>query len=179
MPRQTQPAATLTTPLTPPRPPAVDRVAAVLASGGEHTAEHLAAHTGLGSSTVRKALLALLAAGRSHRVGGGLDGGRRQPNRWSAVPADTTPGAETPSRAAAPTLEPAPQPARRLVRGGLAAQVAAYLQDHPDSDFGPVAVAKALGGRSAGAVGNALTKLTDAGAVVPVSDHPKRYRHRG
>ena len=54
----------------------------------------------------------------------------------------------------------------------------AYLRDHP-GEHTPTAVARALEGRSAGAVGNALAKLADAGEAVQTSPAPRRYRATG
>jgi hypothetical protein len=42
----------------------------------------------------------------------------------------------------------------------------------------PTWLAKAAGGRSAGAVGNCLERLVTAGVAVRVSDHPKAYLPR-
>src|SRR5712691_11554315 len=69
---------------------------------------------------------------------------------------------------------PAAAPKGRLGNGQLRRQVAEYLADHP----GPQKVgeiAKALG-RSAGAVGNALTTLADRGEADLVPGKPIRYQ---
>ena len=66
----------------------------------------------------------------------------------------------------------------RLGRGQLRGLVLAYLRDHP-GEHTPTAVARALEGRSAGAVGNALAKLADAGEAVQTSPAPRRYRATG
>jgi len=68
---------------------------------------------------------------------------------------------------------PAAAPKGRLGNGQLRRQVAEYLADHP----GPCKIgeiAKALG-RSAGAVGNALTTLADRGEADLVPGKPIRY----
>jgi DNA-binding transcriptional LysR family regulator len=49
------------------------------------------------------------------------------------------------------------------------------LAAHPDEDFGPTQVGKALG-RSQGAVSNALSRLEAAGQARLVSITPRRYR---
>jgi hypothetical protein len=64
----------------------------------------------------------------------------------------------------------------RLGKGGLGDLVLAHLAASPDEDHGPVAIAKALGGRSSGAVGNALQRLCDSGRAVLTSASPRRYR---
>ncbi len=51
-----------------------------------------------------------------------------------------------------------------------------YLAARPDEDLGPTQVAKGLGGKSSGAVGNALARLEAAGEARLVSDSPRRYR---
>ena len=69
---------------------------------------------------------------------------------------------------------PAAAPKGRLGNGQLRRQVAEYLADHP----GPQKVgeiAKALG-KSAGAVGNALSTLTDRGEADLVPGKPIRYQ---
>lgn len=51
-----------------------------------------------------------------------------------------------------------------------------YLAKHAQSDpLSPAAIASGLG-RSAGAVGNCLTRLTGAGRVRQVSKQPRRYQ---
>jgi nitric oxide reductase NorQ protein len=69
---------------------------------------------------------------------------------------------------------PAAAPTGRLGNGQLRRQVAEYLADHP----GPCKtgeIAKVLG-RSAGAVGNALTTLADRGEADLVPGKPIRYQ---
>ena len=69
---------------------------------------------------------------------------------------------------------PAAAPKGRLGNGQLRRQVAEYLADHP----GPCKtgeIAKALG-RSAGAVGNALTTLAGKGEADLVPGKPIRYQ---
>ncbi|WP_229693448.1 hypothetical protein [Lentzea pudingi] len=45
----------------------------------------------------------------------------------------------------------------RLAASALLGMVEDYLHDHPGEEFGPAAIAKALDGKSSGAVSNALT----------------------
>jgi len=52
--------------------------------------------------------------------------------------------------------------------------VLAHLRAQHDEAVTPTAVAASLG-RSAGAVSNALVKLTDEGAAVQVGEHPRRF----
>lgn len=83
----------------------------------------------------------------------------------------TAPGAPLPTPAAAP----APGGSARLRNGELRRQVAAYLSDHAADAFTPGHIARALGGRSSGAVGNALETLTDQGHAHRATDKPRRY----
>ncbi len=63
----------------------------------------------------------------------------------------------------------------RLGMGALRQQVLDYLQQHVGEDLSPTQVANALGGRSSGAVGNALETLTKQGQVTKTSDAPRRF----
>jgi hypothetical protein len=65
--------------------------------------------------------------------------------------------------------------AARLASGALRGMVEDFLGDHPGKEFGPTAIAKALGGKSSGAVSNALDKLVDDGTAVKTSDKPRRF----
>ncbi|CUU60894.1 AAA domain (dynein-related subfamily) [Parafrankia irregularis] len=72
---------------------------------------------------------------------------------------------------------PAPTPAPetpRLSPYALHRLVAEFLLDNTGS-HSPTAIAKALGGRSSGAVGNALDRLTEAGQAALTSPAPRRY----
>jgi hypothetical protein len=146
--------------------PALDMVLAAAAAAGEATTAQLADATGLGRSTVTKALASLEATGRARRAPGGRDGARVLPDRWQAV---TDPSTCDPSHrpAAAP-------PSRRLRRGELGELVLSYMSERVGLDLSPTAVAAALG-RSAGAVGNALGRLAAAGALTQSSVKPRRF----
>ncbi|MFD8497299.1 MarR family transcriptional regulator [Amycolatopsis sp. NPDC059657] len=63
----------------------------------------------------------------------------------------------------------------RLAPGGLRGMVEDYLRDHPGDQFGPTAIANALGGKSSGAVSNALDKLVEGGVAVKTQDKPRRF----
>lgn len=65
--------------------------------------------------------------------------------------------------------------AARLAPGALSGMVEDFLREHPGQEFGPVEIAKALGGKSSGAVSNALDKLVVNGTAVKTSDRPKRF----
>jgi hypothetical protein len=66
-------------------------------------------------------------------------------------------------------------PGEHLKPGQLDGLVLAYLKENPGSGpHGPTTVAKALG-RSSGAVGNCLVRLTKAKQVRQDSDKPRRY----
>lgn len=74
------------------------RVHAALSAGGDLTVGALAEATGLGRSTVSKALTLLEAAGRAVRTTIGSSGRARQPDRWNP----TTPTTTTTANAAVP-----------------------------------------------------------------------------
>ena len=63
----------------------------------------------------------------------------------------------------------------RLAPGGLRGMVEDYLRDHPGEQFGPTAIANALGGKSSGAVSNALDKLVETGVAAKTQDKPRRF----
>lgn len=63
----------------------------------------------------------------------------------------------------------------RLAPGSLRGMVEDYLRDHPGEEFGPTAIANALGGKSSGAVSNALDKLVEAHTAVKTKDKPRRF----
>ncbi|NKQ59017.1 MarR family transcriptional regulator [Amycolatopsis sp. K13G38] len=65
--------------------------------------------------------------------------------------------------------------ATRLAPGALRGMVEDHLRDHPGEQFGPTAIAKALGGKSSGAVSNALDKLVADGTAVKTQDKPRRF----
>ena len=74
------------------------------------------------------------------------------------------------------TTPATPAPATRLGNGQLRAMVARVLADEPATAMTPRAIAAKLGGRSSGAVGNALKVLTDCGAAEVSSTAPLAYR---
>ncbi len=65
--------------------------------------------------------------------------------------------------------------AGRLAPGALRGMVEDHLRDHPGDEFGPTAIAKALGGKSSGAVSNALDKLVADGTAVKTNESPRRF----
>jgi hypothetical protein len=113
---------------------------------------------GLGRSTVTRTLVALERTGHAAREPGTQDRAGRNPDRWTrAVP-----------------VEPAADNVGKLNPGALDAIVLGHLRRGGAEPEGPGAIAKALD-RSAGAVGNCLTRLTMAGQVRQTSERPKRY----
>ncbi|EHR48354.1 hypothetical protein SacmaDRAFT_0038 [Saccharomonospora marina XMU15] len=83
----------------------------------------------------------------------------------------TTDGDATPEDGADATGEKK----ARLAPGGLRGMVEDYLRDHPGEQFGPTAIANALGGKSSGAVSNALDKLVEVGVAAKTQDKPRRF----
>ncbi len=130
----------------------------------------LAAGRGTTGRATRKA-----AAGRPRRNGTGRDadkptgrGTGRNGNR-AAGAARGRAATKAESRVNAKSGIP------RLGMGALRQQVLDYLQQHVGEDLSPTQVANALGGRSSGAVGNALETLTKQGQVTKTSDAPRRF----
>jgi hypothetical protein len=64
----------------------------------------------------------------------------------------------------------------KLAKNGLRNQVEAFMRDlGTGHDVTPGVVARQLGGRSSGAVGNAMARLTEPGVLVLVSEAPVKY----
>lgn len=180
---------------------------AALAEHSGATAAQIASYAGIGGSTAGKALNALEGYNLAYRERGAMTGSRKEADVWYHRPVETTPEhisdeaeAETASAApeAAPETEaeapaeeapeapaeadtPAPAakaaPAKRLARGDLRQMIYDYLAAHPAEEVGPSGLGKTLD-RSAGAVANALAKLTAHGQAELTSDSPRRYRFK-
>jgi len=64
----------------------------------------------------------------------------------------------------------------KLAKNGLRNQVEAFMRDlGTGHDVSPGTVARELGGRSSGAVGNAMSRLTAEGVLVMTSEAPVKY----
>jgi hypothetical protein len=104
-----------------------------------------------------------------------------------AEPVDVTPASTEqtePGEGASATPDDAPETASgeekaekadRLAPGALRGMVEDHLRDHPGEEFGPTAIANELGGKSSGAVSNALDKLVADGVAVKTQDKPRRF----
>lgn len=154
------------------RRPGVEVTAEALAGRSEATVAELASATGLGLSTVSKALAALEAAGTAAREPGGRDGARRLPDRWAPVAAG--PPADGDGEGEASDGGAVDGAGGRLGKGQLRVIVAGLLAERSEP-VTPSALAKAAGGRSSGAVGNCLERLVADRAAVRVSERPKTY----
>jgi DNA-binding MarR family transcriptional regulator len=145
------------------KPSVEQTVTRLLGDHPDATAAELATTGQLGRSTVSKMLVKLESAGKVKRTVGGRDGARRLPDRWRL--------ARRPARKTRDTASD------RLAPGQLDGLVLDYMRKHATNEpLGPTALAKGLG-RSSGAVGNCLKRLTVAGQVRQVSEHPRRYEH--
>jgi DNA-binding transcriptional MocR family regulator len=173
-------------PTTGAKTPAVEAILHALHQHPNATAAELADHADVGRSTANKALANLAAEGRATRQRGGRVNGRIIPDRWSLDSDEPTPQASgtsdhgeaeattTPtSRATAPTDDQTST--ARLGHGELRDLVCGYLAARPGQEFTPHQIAKALGGRSAGAVSNALTSKAVQHQVIQTSTRPRRY----
>ncbi len=76
----------------------------------------------------------------------------------------------------ADTTTPGVTPSGRLRNGELRRQIAVFLDGAPGDTFTPGEIARALSGRSSGAVANALATLASRGEAELVSERPARYR---
>jgi hypothetical protein len=85
------------------------------------------------------------------------------------------PGAAAPALGR-PRRQPAPVPGRHPARE-LRGLVAAYLAAHPGEELGPHAIGRAIGGRSSGAVANALDRPVALGQAWLAREAPRRYQH--
>ncbi|MFE2755426.1 MarR family transcriptional regulator [Actinosynnema sp. NPDC059335] len=164
------------------------------------TAVALSTAAGIGKSTAPKILARWEKDGLVARTAGIADGGSRPADRWSITtedrhtdeeqavaqgpvgdqptsaqpaPENDTPTDDQPTASGDPQVDAQPK-GERLAPGALRGMVEDYLREHPDQDFTPNVIGKALT-RSAGAVHNALEKLVDGGYAVRTSDKPKRY----
>ena len=176
-------ATTTSTTLTP-----ADAIDAALSAHPGATAAELAEVTGIGRSTAAKCLAALERAGTARRVPGGREGGRRLPDHWHLGKSDTP---DIPSAGGGHDAGHADDSAGsfgagpgRLGKGALRDLVLAYLAAHADgapdgAGLGATAIAKGLGGKSSGAVGNALLRPEAEGKVRLVQASPRRYRPTG
>jgi len=63
----------------------------------------------------------------------------------------------------------------KLAPGALRGLVEDHLRDHPEHEFTPHQIGKALHGRSAGAVHNALVTLTKTGVAHQTCQRPKKF----
>ncbi len=87
----------------------------------------------------------------------------------------TTPATPTTAPAASGTTTPAPA-GGRLPNGELRRQVAEVLAARAGTELTPRNIAAVLGGKSSGAIGNALAALTAGGYAEQTSTKPVRYR---
>lgn len=90
----------------------------------------------------------------------------------TVAPVDVEPVAET---AEAMVDGAASNATARLAPGALRGMVEDHLRDHPDQEFSPVEIARKLGGKSSGAVSNALDKLVTDKIAVQTKERPKRF----
>ncbi|MEJ8654668.1 hypothetical protein WKI65_43220 [Streptomyces sp. MS1.AVA.3] len=105
----------------------------------------------------------------------------RQSARAEALTSEAStvaPEADVPQAPAEAPKTGKPATSTRLARGGLRQMVYEHLEGHPSDEVTAPRLAKALG-RSAGAVANALAKLTEQRQADLVGESPRRYRLAG
>ncbi|MCP2170090.1 MarR family transcriptional regulator [Goodfellowiella coeruleoviolacea] len=97
----------------------------------------------------------------------------------------STPGDSDGSGVTTGVADQAPRKEPRLAPGALRGQVEDFLRERPGEEFGPAAIAKALGGKASGAVNNALESWFRTGTPsrpsrlrsASRSPQPSRPRH--
>jgi hypothetical protein len=183
---------------------AEDKLWATLHANPNSTATELATAATIGKSTAQKILVKWAGDGSVTRTSGIAKGGRRAADVWAITEIDATDdstvrAADTEETAnAGPTAAPAPDDVRdatetaddvvrstshdaegssaeRLPSGALRGMVEDWLRDHFGEQAGPTKIAKDLGGKSSGAVSNALDKLVKDGVAVKTQDKPRRF----
>uniref|UniRef100_UPI002458663E hypothetical protein n=1 Tax=Nocardia cyriacigeorgica TaxID=135487 RepID=UPI002458663E len=95
-------------------------------------------------------------------------------NDYSTSTATATATATDDAGPAGQTGEGSPHP-DKLAPGALRGLVEDHLRDHPGQEFTPHQIGKALGGRSSGAVHNALVRLADSGVAEMTTTRPKKF----
>jgi len=103
---------------------------------------------------------------------GGEDGGQTSKGSTTAEMRVAEP-ADTVTKTALGTDNQPSSP--RLGNGALRDLVRRYLAERPGQEFTPHQIAKALGGRSAGAVSNALTSKAVQHDIIQTSTRPRRH----
>jgi DNA-binding transcriptional ArsR family regulator len=197
------PTAAPAFPSTAPDTAATRALWATLTAQPGATAAELAEAAGMGRSTATRTLAILEEAGAAVRTPGGREGARRLPDRWRAVGAvaeppvsAAEPTTNTEKEEDAPAADAEPEPVRddqpgangdataetadggsssRLGAGKLRDMVLNHLREHPDEEWTPSAMGKALA-RSAGAIFNACQRLTADGTITQTSEKPRRFR---
>jgi hypothetical protein len=171
---------------TPAKQAPADAVATALVAQPGATAAELAEAAGIARSSAAKALTAMEQQGTACRIPGGRDGGRRLADRWhpaSSATEEVSPAEPSLAKEREPgplEAERAEAAASRLAKGALRSLVLDYLAAHAGPEgLGPTAIAKGLGGRSSGAVRNALARLEADGRARFASESPRRYRTVG
>ena len=181
-------------------PKAEDKLWSVLRDNPGSTTTDLASKAKIGKSTAARFLAKWATDGSAVRAPGT---GPHAADTWT-VPVDVPPAeamaedktsgtelfdatASALDETATPASPDAPEPvvepdeattqpvSRRLLPGGLHGMVEDFLRAHPNEEFGPGAIAKALS-RSSGAVSNALDRMVVSDLAVQTSSKPKRFQ---
>lgn len=144
-------------------------------AGNALTATEIALATGLGRSTVGKALTALAKRKLAVRQPGAPASGHRNPDRWTAAGTSTRAAENKPASAAPESRQlTADGRPKRRAPGKLRERVLEFLQERPDEEWGPTGLSRKLEA-SSGAISNALDKLVLLGQARQTSDRPRRF----
>ena len=144
-------------------------ITSVLVQTDGVTVNQIAATIGAGRSTVGKALAQLEKDGSARRESASGDS-EEKGARWFAVAEEARP--PKPAKAATPR---AVSDGERMGRGALREAVLNTLMGRAGTEMSPVEISKFLGGKSVGAVTNALEKLAGQGVITRTQDKPRRF----
>ena len=166
------------------RTEAEDKLWAALHANPNRTTADLSTAAKIGKSTAQKILVKWAGDGSVTRTAGVAEGGRRAADLWAIAEVTDAALDDTASE----QIDPDPADngdatncasgggkTDRLAPGALRGMVEDWLRDHPETQFGATAIAKDLGGKSSGAVSNALEKLVADGVAVKTQDKPRRF----
>jgi predicted transcriptional regulator len=132
---------------------------------GEASVDQVATGVGIGRTSARRYLVGLTAAGQVKRGPGGREGGRKYPDRFSAVK----------RRRGSTSRRATKRPGRRLRPGELDGLVLGYMRKQAkDGPLTATAIAKGIE-RSSGAVANCLARLGESGTVRQAKVRPRAY----
>lgn len=135
----------------------------------ETTVDQLANGMGIGRTSARKRLVALIREGKAERAAGRREGSRRLPDRFTAKDGASEPEPDAPA-------EPRKGLGKKRLRPGeLDGLVLAHMHEREDDlPLTASAIGKGIG-RSSGAVANCLVRLAKDKTVREAKRKPRAY----